>query len=251
MCLIALAIRPDPAYSLVLVANRDESYGRATTPAEEWKDAPGLIAGRDQRSGGTWLGVTRSRRFAAVTNFHDGVPAPPSAPSRGRLVTDFLTSDETPEEYLRRLAPEAPEFAGFNLLVGDGSSVVWFSNRGSAQPVTLMPGIYGLSNHLLDTPWPKVEIAKRRLAALLNVAPPLNPADLLDSLHDRNPAPAVPDAPEPTELERAFSAPFIVTPEYGTRSTSALILAEGGPSMLVERSYLRGSAACSEVRHAL
>ncbi|CAN5699289.1 NRDE family protein [soil metagenome] len=251
MCLIVLAIHPNPTYRLVLIANRDESYARATAPAAEWKDAPGLVAGRDLQSGGTWLGVTRSRRFAAVTNFYDGAPPRSAAPSRGRLVTEFLTSDETPDDYLCRLAPEAPEFAGFNLILGDASSAVWFSNRGPAGPVHLEPGIHGLSNHLLNTPWPKVEIAKRRMASLLDVAPPLNPSDLLDSLQDRTPAPPVEDAPEPTPLERAFSAAFIVTPEYGTRSTSALILTDTGSSVLAERTYDRGSTEFSEVRHVL
>jgi uncharacterized protein with NRDE domain len=251
MCLIVLAIHPDPTHRLVLIANRDESYARATAPAAEWEDAPGLIAGRDLRGGGTWLGVTRSRRFAAVTNFHEGAPPRASAPSRGSLVSEFLKSSETPDEYLLRLMPEAAEFAGFNLIVGDASSAVWFSNRGPARPVHLEPGIHGLSNHLLNTPWPKVEIAKRRLASLLNLAPAPDPSDLLDSLHDRTPAPPDQDGSAPSPLERALSAAFIVTPEYGTRSTSALILTASGPGVLAERTYERGSADFSEVRHAL
>jgi uncharacterized protein with NRDE domain len=248
MCLVVLALDPDPDHRLVLVANRDERYARSTRPASEWEDVPGLIAGRDLHGGGTWLGVTHGGRFAAVTNFHEPRAPREDAPSRGELVTSFLEGSASPEEYLLRLRDRANAFNGFNLLAGDPTSTFWFSNRSGSGPTRLAPGgVYGLSNHLLDTPWPKVTGAKRRLEALLAAGGKPEPSRLLDLLHDRRTLQPAPGERPMSELERAFSAPFIVTPEYGTRSTTALVIGNDGGGVLAERTYERGSFDYEEV----
>lgn len=254
MCLIILALHPDPLHRLVLVANRDEGYARPTAPAREWEDAPGVLAGRDLQGGGTWLGVTRATgRFAALTNFHEKSPPDPAAPTRGTLVADYLSGSEPPEAYLRRVAGQGNRFNGFNLLAGDTRDCFWYSNRGPAEPRRLEPGIYGLSNHLLDTPWSKVTIARRRVAAVIAAGPPLSAADLLEALNDRDIPPPGPADPPLSAEERPFSAPFILTPDYGTRSTSALVIFRNGGGWLAERTYDggSGSAVSPEIRHQL
>jgi uncharacterized protein with NRDE domain len=249
MCLIALALEVSPEQPLVLVANRDERYARATAPAAEWSDPPGIIAGRDLLGGGTWLGVTREGAWAAVTNFYEAAPPRLDARTRGELVSGFLASGRSPEEFLAEILPAAGEYNGFNLLVGIGAEGWWFSNRGSEGPVRLGAGVYALSNHLLDTPWPKVERAREGLRSLLAADVQPTRSALLDLLHDRT-LPAAAATPGLTLRERAFAASFIVTPDFGTRATSALVLEAGGGGYLVERTFPRGAPAYVEVMHA-
>jgi len=250
MCLVLFAYDAHPRYRLVLAANRDELYARPTAPAAFWDDAPELLAGRDLREGGTWLGVTRGGRFAAVTNFRDPAAQRPGAPSRGALVAGYLRSRGGPLEYLAGLAPLASAYNGFNLLVGDGRSLAWFSNRHPAFRI-LPPGVYGLSNHLLDTPWPKVARGKADLRQALEGPPDELEASLFATLALRDPAPdaALPETGVGAELERALSAAFIVTPEYGTRSSTVLLIGRDGGVSLVERTGAGGAEGTTEVRH--
>ncbi|HLM67041.1 MAG TPA: NRDE family protein, partial [Longimicrobium sp.] len=172
MCLIAFAHAAHPAFRLVVAANRDEAYARPTVPAGWWADAPDVLAGRDLREGGTWMGVTRGGRFAAVTNFRDpGFAQIAGAPSRGALVADFLRgpADADAEAYAHALSARAAEYNGFNLLVGDAVGLFYLSNRAPGVR-RLEPGVYALSNHLLDTPWPKVVRARRAMADALAAA---------------------------------------------------------------------------------
>jgi uncharacterized protein with NRDE domain len=249
MCLVLLAHEAHPRYRLVVGANRDEFYARPTQPAGWWPDAPGVLAGRDLREGGSWMGVTREGRWAAVTNYRESPPQRAGAPSRGELVGDYLRGDESPGAYLARLRPRAQRYSGFNLLVGEPGTLHWTSNR-SVEPSPgrpLSPGVYGLSNHLLDTPWPKVERGKRALQALLR-SPDLEPAPLLDLLLDRTFAADhdLPDTGVGLDLERALSSMFIVSPDYGTRSSTALLIDHDGHGLLVERGYHPGSAEWEE-----
>jgi uncharacterized protein with NRDE domain len=168
MCLILFAYRVHPRYQLVMAGNRDEFYERPTAPMAFWNDAPEVLAGRDLQAGGAWLGVTRSGRFAAITNYRDPTHGRVDAPSRGDLVSNYLTSQAGPQEYLEQLAPYGNNYNGFNLLVGDSQNLFYYSNYHGAEPKQLQPGYYGLSNHLLNTPWPKVEKGQRRLQELLN-----------------------------------------------------------------------------------
>jgi uncharacterized protein with NRDE domain len=183
--------------------------------------------------------VTRGGRFAALTNFRDPRERKSDAPSRGQLVSDFLASDREPREYFGEVAMQAPRYNGFNLLAGSVDGVFYFSSRtGTAQPVS--PGIHGLSNHLLDTPWPKVERGKRRLLAALAGEP--DAETLLDLLHDREPAPEseLPDTGIGLALERVLSPALIVSPQYGTRSSTAVLFGEDGSVCFAERTILPG-----------
>lgn len=242
MCLILLAYKTDAARPLVLAANRDEFYARPTRRAEFWEDAPGLLAGRDVTGGGTWLGVTRAGRVAAVTNFREPSRADAHAPSRGRLVTDFLRGTDGPRRYLEQLAPRASAFNGFNLLVGDARTLLYFSNRAAPAPLELRPGVYGLSNHLLDTPWPKVARGKKSLAeALDGDGAPATDA-LFRVLADAEPAPdeSLPDTGVGLERERTLSPLFIRGAAYGTRASTVVIFDARGRATFVERAFEAG-----------
>jgi uncharacterized protein with NRDE domain len=241
MCLILFAWKAHAAYPLILAANRDEFYERPSAPAAFWPDTPGLLAGRDLKAGGTWLGVTRSGRLAAITNYRDPASLKQGAPSRGELVSDYLLGQESPGEYLRRLAPRAGRYNGFSLLVGDRSELFYYSNRGEA--VRPAPGIHGLSNHLLDTPWPKVERGKQALERLLVGEQNPSPEALIGILASRSKPPDnwLPDTGVGLEWERILSPLFIESPTYGTRCSTALLVDRQGAVTFVERVFDGGS----------
>jgi uncharacterized protein with NRDE domain len=241
MCLILIAYGAHSEFPLVIAANRDEYYQRPTARAAFWQDHPHILAGRDLECMGTWLGVTRGGRFAALTNFRDPRQRKTDAPSRGQLVSDFLMSGEEPRVYLEEVATQAPLYNGFNLLAGDMDGVFYFSSRvGTVQ--TLSPGIHGLSNHLLDTPWPKVARGKQRLQAALAGEP--NVETLLDLLQDREAAPAgeLPDTGVGADLERVLSPALIVSPQYGTRASTAVLFGGDGSISFTERTILPGGS---------
>ena len=253
MCLIVLAWKASPSVRLAVAANRDEFFARPAAAAAWWRDAPDVLAGRDLRGGGTWMGVTRSGRFAALTNFRDATaPRKGDAPSRGNLVGDFLRKEEGPAAFLSRLAWNADAFEGFNLLVSDGGELWSFSNAEERGPVALSPGVYGLSNHLLETPWPKVAAARERLAAAVatEAAPPELEASLLALLRNRALAPdgALPETGLPLAWERALSAAFVVLPDYGTRASTVLVVGADGEARFTERTFGPGGAPLGEVR---
>lgn len=225
MCVIFLALNSIPDLPLLLLANRDEFYSRPSTAASYWEDFPQVYGGRDLQSGGTWLGVTDSGRFAAVTNYRDPM-AQPGLRSRGELVADFLKYDQPARQYLEGVHSRASDYSGFNLILGEvingRPAVHYLSNRGEA-PRKLAPGVYGLSNHLLDTPWPKVVKGKARLAELLRSGEtPSN--DLFDILADVSLAndEDLPSTGFAYDAEKALSAIFIKTPGYGTRCSTVL-----------------------------
>jgi uncharacterized protein with NRDE domain len=237
MCLILIAHGAHPDYPLVIAANRDEYYRRPTAEAAFWQDQPHILAGRDLECMGTWLGVTRDGRFAAITNFRDPHGRNTDAPSRGRLVSAFLASDLDPRAYLEQVKRHASMYNGFNLLLGDVDEVLYFSNR-TASVQALSPGIHGLSNHLLDTPWPKVERGKRRLHAAMTGDP--SAEALLDLLHDREPANEgeLPDTGVGLDLERALSPALIVSPDYGTRASTTVLFGKDGNVSFTECTIL-------------
>ncbi len=247
MCLILFAYRAHAAYRLVVAANRDEWLRRPTAPAAFWDDAPGLFAGRDLEQRGTWLGVTTTGRFAAITNFRDPGRQRPGAPSRGRLVSDFLRSDAAPVAYLQRVRSEAAAYNGFSLLVGDGAGLCYFSNR-EHEIRGLAPGIYGLSNGLLDAPWPKVRLGKARLARQLDDG--VDADALLALLDDRR---AAPDAELPQtgvglDWERQLSPLRVLADGFGTRSSTALLVGTDGEVAVAERSFDDGGRPSATVR---
>ncbi len=236
MCLIVFAWQRHPDYPLVVAANRDEYLARPAVPAHWWPDAPDLLAGRDLEAGGTWMGMHRSGRFAALTNYRDPSRHIEGAPSRGALVRNALESTDDAETTLKRLAGESAAYAAFNLLVGDGLSLgVHESTSGAVR--LLEPGVYGLSNHLLDTPWPKLLKLREGLAALL----PKLPDDdaLLALLRDSTPAPDphLPETGVSLEWERWLSPAFIRAPGYGTRCSSLLTVDRQGGTRLREWTW--------------
>ena len=243
MCLILIAYRRHPRYPLLVAANRDEFHDRPTAPLAFWDDLPQIIAGRDLKEGGTWMGIDRTGRFAAITNYRDPSRASPNAPSRGHLVSNFLRSAEPARVYLDRLAPKARAYNGFNLVLGDAEGLFYYSNCDSGEFRALVPGLYGLSNHLLDTPWPKLERGRRALRQLLDRQPDPTPDELLELLADRTLAPDsdLPRTGVPLEWERWLSPIFIDAPGYGTRSSTALRVDAGGRAWLVETTWADGS----------
>ncbi|HSJ25395.1 MAG TPA: NRDE family protein [Longimicrobiales bacterium] len=254
MCLILLAHRAHPDFPLVLAANRDEFYARPTAPARYWPDAPHVLGGRDLTAGGTWLGLARDGRWAAVTNYRDPPAARQGRPSRGALVAEFLRNHAAPHDYLDAVSADAGEYDGFNLLVGDLAGAHYLGNRApdGANRRKLEPGLYGLSNHLLDTPWPKVARGRRLLGELLDAGAPTTDA-LLGILYDTDVAPddALPRTGIDAEWERALSASFIATPTYGTRASTALIIDRRGHATFVERTFGPGPRREADVRFDL
>jgi uncharacterized protein with NRDE domain len=239
MCLLVLAWKCHPRYRLVMAANRDEFHDRPAAPLGVWPGEPSIVAGRDLRGGGTWMGATRPGHFGVVTNFRDlEAPPAPDAPSRGELVPRFLTGGQSAATYLDELRQAATRYAGFNLLVGGPGGLHYFSNRNGAAATELAPGVYGLSNHLLDSPWPKLLRTRHRLAALLE-RDELAPGRLFEILADRTPADAdeSPDTGLPADWERVLSAPFVVHDRYGTRCSTVLLVDHAGRSAMFERRF--------------
>lgn len=240
MCLIVFAYQCHPAWRLILAANRDEFYARPSASMAYWHDAKGVLAGRDLTGGGTWFGVTRAGRFAAVTNYRDPHDHRENAPSRGLLVADFLRGDVSSKAYLDDLLARADQYNGFSLLVGDRHEIYYFCDRENVVR-ELAPGLYGLSNGLLDTPWPKVERAKQRLAALVE-AHAIDTDHLLAVLADEH-RPAddeLPDTGVSLEWERRLSPILIRSPDYGTRSSTALLIGDHGQVAVAEHDNLSG-----------
>jgi uncharacterized protein with NRDE domain len=250
MCLVLVALGSHPEYPLIVAANRDELYDRPTAPAAFWSDAPWVLAGRDLQAGGTWLGIDRRGRFAAVTNYRQGQREAAAPRSRGRLVSDFLMTVTPAQEYLASVIEDAALYRGFNLIAGDARQLYYFSNREGRARI-LSPGLYGLSNHLLDTAWPKVSSAKQALGALLAVRESELIGGLLSLLSDRG-RPAdelLPSTGVGLEWERLLSSAFIESTDYGTRSSTVLLVDRGGGVVFVERTYGPGGERAGETHH--
>ncbi|HVY82146.1 MAG TPA: NRDE family protein [Steroidobacteraceae bacterium] len=238
MCLLVLAWRLHPRYRLVVAANRDEYHERPTSPLGKWPEPNDILAGKDLRAGGTWLGLDRRHRFGAVTNFRELQRPRRSAPSRGTLVPAFLGQESAPEDFLGRLETDAPGYSGFNLLISDTDSLWYASNRADRFARALPPGVYGLSNEYLDTPWPKLRRVRERFEKWLTASSADPVTDLFTLLADREPAA---DGPPQTglspEWERTLSAPFVIHPVYGTRSTTVVLLEPSGDFVIAERRF--------------
>jgi len=239
MCLIVVGWRVDPDFPLVVAANRDEFHARPTAVATFWADAPEVIAGRDLEAGGTWLGITRGGRFAAVTNVREPGAAK-GLHSRGRLTQAFLEGRQSAADHVGLI--KMGDYSGFNLLVGDGQSLWYCSNRGT-KPLELAPGVYGLSNHLLDSPWPKLLTARQKFSQALTHLPDREP--LFDILADDEIVPdsELPDTGIPLDWERRLSAIFVRAEGYGTRASTVVVQAADGSINFEERSFGPGGAA--------
>lgn len=233
MCLIAIAWQARADLPLVVAANRDEWRDRAAQPAQWWADRPQVLAGRDLQAGGTWLGISREGRFAAVTNFRDPSDRRSTARSRGELVADFLAGHLEPGAYAEHVARRAHEYNAFNLLVADTATLWYFGSReGPPRPVA--PGVHALSNHALDEPWPKVVHARRAMEAAIRDADPA--PRLFEMLSDTTPAvdDDLPRTGVPLDWERRLSPALITGEDYGTRNSTVMIAPAQGPATLEE-----------------
>jgi uncharacterized protein with NRDE domain len=235
LCLIVIAWQARADLPLVVAANRDEWRARPAKAAHWWPDHPSLLAGRDLQAGGTWMGITREGRFAAVTNFRDPSDKRTTARSRGALVTEFLAGVETPQAFLMGLGARAGEYNGFNLVLGDPAGLWYYGSReGEARAIE--PGIHGLSNHLLDEPWPKVVRARGAMAEAVRRDDPA--PVLFDLLSDGAGAPdaALPDTGVGIAWERRLASPLITGVDYGTRASTVLSVAASGAVVFEERT---------------
>jgi uncharacterized protein with NRDE domain len=237
MCLIFFALDVHKDYKLVLAGNRDEFYKRKTASAAFWEEHPHILAGRDLEGMGTWLGVNRQGKISMLTNYRDVANLKSSAPSRGKLVSDYLVDDIQPEAYLSRVAESGALYNGFNLLTGTADALWYYSNYAN-RIQKLSNGVFGLSNHLLDTPWPKVHKGKSRFASIVDNSE-IDKDDLFSLLYNEELASdnALPDTGLSRERERALSAMFIKTPDYGSRSSTVILIGRDNRLSFSERVY--------------
>ncbi|MFV2030959.1 MAG: NRDE family protein [Gammaproteobacteria bacterium] len=245
MCLILFALHQQDEFPLIVIANRDEYYARPTETAHWWGDEPNIFAGRDLKAMGTWMGVNRSGRFAAVTNVREPGAGTPALLSRGDLPRGFLSSNEPVDSYLERIGSDANAYAGFNLLLGDSNGLRFYSNR-QADTLSITPGIYGISNGKFDEHWPKLESGKAALAEALRQG--IDDESLMRILTDDAPAQdhALPKTGVPLDIERMLSSRFIRSPDYGTRACSVVRFSRGRQISFVEQNF--GSAGEIDIK---
>ena len=236
VCFILIGIRANTTYPFVIAANRDEFHHRATEVAGFWPDHPALCAGRDLEAGGSWMGITRSGRFAALTNFSEAQSIL-NPRSRGQLVRDYLLGSAPAEQFIADQQPAFASFGGFNLLVGDWSSGIhWISNRYPTSK-TLETGVFALSNHLLDTPWSKITNGKKAFASILESS--FSTTALFDLLHHDTPAQDLKtdDDPITAHVQRIRSSIFVKSPDYGTRSSTVITISHDQQVRFIEHSF--------------
>lgn len=239
MCLITFAYKAHPKYKLILAANRDEFYARPTSTVDWWEDRSEILGGRDLQALGTWMAMNRNGRFAAVTNFRDIKNINPAAQSRGDLPVNFLKENVSPDEYAMSVHKNGKKYNGFNLLVmSEGMAHV--SNYDKSIN-TLQPGIYGLSNALLDTPWPKVVRSKKAFESLIQHD--FKTENLIEIMQDETTAPdnELPETGLDYTREKALSAMCIRTPDYGTCCSTAITIDYEGNVVFMEKSYPVGA----------
>jgi uncharacterized protein with NRDE domain len=259
MCLLMIAWQAHPQYRLVVAANRDEYHERPAAPLAKWPPPLELIAGRDLRGGGTWLGIDRERRFGVVTNFRELQQPAAGAPSRGGLIPSYLgarvrTGPARAGAFFAALESEAARYSGFNLLLTDADSLWYGSNRSTPFARRLAPGVYGLSNELLDTPWPKLQRVRRGFESWLRGEPASGAAPLFALLADRTKAEeAVPGQTGglPPEWAWVLSAPFVLHPQYGTRCSTVVLLEPDGRLYIAERRFDCAGEPAGESEFAL
>tara|TARA_B110000858_G_scaffold157616_1_gene180443 strand:+ start:25244 stop:26026 length:783 start_codon:yes stop_codon:yes gene_type:complete len=243
MCLIIFAYQTDPRFPLVVAANRDEFFTRPTAQATLWTDEDSgqqILSGRDKQAGGTWLGITQGGRFAAVTNIRDPSQAERRPRSRGDLTRQFLGGGDSPQQYCALLAKNYDQFAGYNLLLGDSNSLFYVNNF-EKKVWELEPGVYGLSNGLLNSSWPKIDKGKTSLQELMRQPEKLTTDALLAMMGDRSQAEDadLPNTGINIEIERKLSSAFILNPEreYGTLCSTALIVEQSGSTRFSEQNF--------------
>lgn len=237
MCLLIIGINAHPDYSLIIAANRDEFYNRPKLPAHYWYDAPFLLAGKDLKAGGTWMGITKQGKFAALTNYRDIPSIKENAPSRGHIVSDFLFNKNPANDYIEKISSLGNLYNGYNLILGDFFHLFYYSNVNNSRTF-LNNGVYGLSNHLLDTDWFKVRESKKNFNEILS-RKNIEVEKLFNLLTDENKA-VDNDLPETglgKEFEKILSSAFIKSPVYGTRCSTVIMVDKNKNVTFIERSY--------------
>ena len=237
MCLIFLSVHQHPRYKLIVAANRDEFYQRKTAAAQFWEDHPEILGGRDLEAQGTWMAINKNGRIAMVTNYRDLTNLKSIAPSRGALVADFLLNTESPQNYLSEVAVKGYQYNGFNLIVGSPEEL-WYNSNYKKGVEKISNGLHGLSNHLLDTPWPKVERGLEKMRKLM-ADQDVSSNQLFEVLFDDAIAPdnQLPDTGIGLERERALSSMFIKSPGYGTRCSTVILVDYNNAVQFSERVY--------------
>jgi uncharacterized protein with NRDE domain len=241
MCLINFQLNDHPTYKLIIAANRDEVYERPTAPAHFWEEEPNILAGQDLLQKGTWLGITKNGRFAALTNYRDPEHMKKGALSRGEIVKSYLTGGLSPEAYIQQLKERKNDYVGFNVLVGNADKLVHYNNVLDEQ-TNIPPGTHGLSNATLDTPWPKVVKGKKELKEYTGEHDKIDPEQLFSIVADAEESDedSLPDTGVGLELERKLSSLFIKMPEYGTRSSTVLLVDKENNLTFIERTFEKG-----------
>lgn len=251
MCLITFAYQNHPKYNLILAGNRDEFYGRPTRKAQFWSEEgyPDILAGKDLKGGGTWLGVHKDGRWGTLTNYRDPSIQKEDPPTRGELVTDYLKSGRSAMDYLQDVTQKADEYNGFNLLLWDTKGFYHYSNQ-SKKVINISHGIHGISNALLDTPWPKLTSANRQLAEVIQEEE-ISKEKLFELLKDETKAAEehLPVTGIPKDLEKAVSSIFIKTENYGSRCSTVLLIDKEGNIDFTERSYEPGTTKLKSEQH--
>lgn len=237
MCLIFFSVNDHPTYKLIVAGNRDEFYNRNTAPAHFWKDHPQILGGRDLEGNGSWMAMTKSGRISFITNYRDIKNINPAAPSRGLLVSDYLWSNVTPDNYLNQIEPHAKKYNGFNLVVGDVNEL-WYLSNYKEGVHKIDDGFHGLSNHLLETPWPKIVRGKEMLKPILSKSA-VDIDSIMNILRDTERADddKLPDTGVGLERERALSSMFIQSPGYGSRCSTVVLVDNDDNITFCERTY--------------
>ena len=237
MCLLLFGVEESASFPVILAANRDEFYHRPTAAMDFWPENPSILAGKDLECGGTWFGINTKGRFAALTNYRDLTKTRQGTPSRGNIIINFLESNQNILDALGTLKNTAACYNGFNLLAGEAHNLYTFSNQ-DQRLTQISQGVHGLSNHLLNTPWPKVRAGKKALSGAID-ADTLGPETLFELLTESStPADAqLPNTGVGLEWERLLSPVFIKSPTYGTRSSIAMGITSQGKIQVTERTY--------------
>ncbi|WP_010650270.1 NRDE family protein [Oceanobacillus massiliensis] len=241
MCLINFQLNDHPKYKLIIAANRDEFYNRPTAAAAFWNDSPEILAGRDLLQMGTWLGITKTGRIAALTNYRNPDLEEPGKYSRGEIITNYLISNQSPEAYLNALRAKRGDYSGFNLIVGNSEALFYYNNM--EDKFDLIPnGTHALSNHFLNTPWPKVVKGRTMLREYSNSHDTVEIEKLFEIVADAEEAGDndLPQTGITLDLERKLSPLFIQTPDYGTRTSTILLIDKNDQVTFVERTWDKG-----------
>jgi len=247
MCIINFHYKDHPNYDLIILANRDEFYGRPTAAAHFWEEDQELLAGKDLEAKGTWLGITKTGRFAALTNIRDASVHKTFPTSRGALVTDFLQGQSSPKEYTKSLAEKGKAYSGFNILVGNKDKLYYLNNRENSA-IEIEPGTHSVSNHFLNTPWPKVLRGQAKLRNYVHSVEEIDPEKLFQIGMDAELAKDedLPETGVSIDLERQLSPLFIKTENYGTRSITILTIDREGAVHFIERTFVNGEFSSEE-----